>query len=566
MKRLMKITGYAVSALVLSLSPMGAYAEGTGTNGMTFYDYLASNADKDTVIDFNEAPATGNEIDQDTNAPISDIGGLYMLQETKNDKKPMYFYRGNVENNNVLFNERCWLIVRTTETGGTKLLYNGKPTKTGTCPGNSYWFDPDVLAEYDELDENDSSTWPFSEFSIGSPFNEQYNSPADFGYMYGERFESESKSFTASTVFGNDVTYSNGVYTLQDTVTGGVDAYNAHHYTCLTTSTTCSEIYYEENRGGASATTGYFLTFTDGDTLETALAKMAENKHDSTIKVAVENWYEKVMTNATEYLEDTIWYGSKTFASGSLSTKDADFNSNFDQYGVSYTDDMIDVYYHGASRGKGSVLPLNRNTDLLASVDDLTNNESQIDYLSDRDDAHNGVNFDYKDENGIYTVANGTLKYPIGLLSNSEMVLAGNGYSAYAKNTYMDDNYLWWGLSPAGFYSGQAFAGVFYGIEGGISLGTRVQSSYQGIRPAVSLKSTMTANAGDGSKEHPFTNLTEAEQNDDSGEDSEDSPAEDLTTPVNPQTTDSIFLPLITLTALGLTILASKQLALKGRK
>ena len=47
-------------------------------------------------------------------------------------------------------------------------------------------------------------------------------------------------------------------------------------------------------------------------------------------------------------------------------------------------------------------------------------------------------------------------------------------------------------------------------------------------------------------------------------------PLNDETTPEeipsNPQTTDPILLPLITLTALGLTILASKQLALKGRK
>ena len=57
-------TSLLASALMLSaifLMPTSTFAAGTGTGGLSFYDYLASNADKDTVIDFNEAPATGNE-------------------------------------------------------------------------------------------------------------------------------------------------------------------------------------------------------------------------------------------------------------------------------------------------------------------------------------------------------------------------------------------------------------------------------------------------------------------------------------------------------------------------
>ena len=123
------------------MSPISAFAtEGSGTNGLSFYDYLASNADKDTVIDFNQAPATGNETVENLfgdNVPVSDVGGLYMLQSTKDDERPMYFYRGSVDNNNVVLNNMCWLIVRTTETGGTKLIYNGKPDDDGVCVGGT---------------------------------------------------------------------------------------------------------------------------------------------------------------------------------------------------------------------------------------------------------------------------------------------------------------------------------------------------------------------------------------------------------------------------------------------
>ena len=455
----------------------------------------------------------------------------------------MYFYRGNVENNNVILNDMCWLIVRTTETGGTKLLYNGTPTADGQCLGDPDWTTEDTMNAMNGMYSADPpvmQSWPSTNIGTAQ-FNTQYNSPSDFGYMYGNRYESRYKVFDSNaTVFGNDVTYSNGTYTLQDTVTGPANAHNGHHYTCLTSGTTCSEVYYENYRYDATGRNGYFLTFTDGDTLDTALAKMAENKNDSTIKTFIENWYAENMTDATNLLEDTIWYGSKTFASGALSTKDSNFGSNFDQYGRSYTDTMLDIYFHGASREKDSSLP----------------DPGMV----------NAVNFNYTDENGIYTVANGTLRYPVGMLTNSEIIMAGNGAPAFAKGTYIDDNFLWWGLSPFGFDNNIALAGYFVGLYG-YSYNAYVRGGI-GVRPSVSLKSTLGALEGDGSPENPLRNLVEmsADEDDDSDEDSAETPAEDEATPANPQTSDFILLPLITLTALGLTMLASKQLALKGRK
>lgn len=45
---------------------------------------------------------------------------------------PIYYYRGAVDNNNVIFANFCWKIVRTTETGGIKIVYNGAPSG-GQC-------------------------------------------------------------------------------------------------------------------------------------------------------------------------------------------------------------------------------------------------------------------------------------------------------------------------------------------------------------------------------------------------------------------------------------------------
>ena len=51
--------------------------------------------------------------------------GLYNGEGSDTYANPVYYYKGNVENNNVLFGGFCWKIVRTTETGGVKIVYNG---------------------------------------------------------------------------------------------------------------------------------------------------------------------------------------------------------------------------------------------------------------------------------------------------------------------------------------------------------------------------------------------------------------------------------------------------------
>lgn len=62
----------------------------------------------------------------------SSVNGVYANYDSEGDLYPVYYYRGSVDDNHVLFANKCWLIVRTTETGGVKLLYNGVPTN-GVC-------------------------------------------------------------------------------------------------------------------------------------------------------------------------------------------------------------------------------------------------------------------------------------------------------------------------------------------------------------------------------------------------------------------------------------------------
>ncbi len=83
--------------------------------------FISSNALLDEDIDFTEDAGDDNG------------EGVYIRSGTENDVNPIYYYRGDVDDNNVYFANNCWKMVRTTETGGLKLIYNGEPTSESTC-------------------------------------------------------------------------------------------------------------------------------------------------------------------------------------------------------------------------------------------------------------------------------------------------------------------------------------------------------------------------------------------------------------------------------------------------
>jgi hypothetical protein len=127
----------------------------------TLYYLMASKSVLDNKSSTYVSSSSGisfSSISSDTNGK-----GVYELSTTKDDKYPIYYYRGAVTDNNVLFAGFCWKIVRTTETGGVKLIYNGEPSSDGQC----------------------DNTGTSSQLSSTSAFNSSYGNNAYFGYMYG---------------------------------------------------------------------------------------------------------------------------------------------------------------------------------------------------------------------------------------------------------------------------------------------------------------------------------------------------------------------------------------------
>ena len=144
--------------------------EGKVYTVQTFYKMMQDQAVPDDIKSEFVTSTSGINF---KNAPSNSNGkGVYLHAPTKNEEFPVLYYRGAVSNNNVKFGGFCWKIVRSTETGGVKMVYNGVPNEAGGCT---------------------NTTGEATQIGT-SKFNSSYDSPADVGYMYGTRYTYSSKS------------------------------------------------------------------------------------------------------------------------------------------------------------------------------------------------------------------------------------------------------------------------------------------------------------------------------------------------------------------------------------
>jgi len=143
--------------------------EAIQSQNKSLYKRIAKKAVLDNQASEFVSSTTGidfSKVSSDTNGK-----GIYTFSSTKDDKYPVHYYRGAVTDNNVKFGGFCWKIVRTTETGGVKLIYNGSPDENGYC-----------------------SKTTGEAVEIGtSAFNESYNSKEYVGYMINNTTDSTIK-------------------------------------------------------------------------------------------------------------------------------------------------------------------------------------------------------------------------------------------------------------------------------------------------------------------------------------------------------------------------------------
>jgi len=187
--------------------------------------------------------------------------------------KDVYYYYGQASNNNVLFANYCWKIIRTTSTGGVKLLYNGVPDASRACNNT-----------------NDDATLTKEQMNTSLEeirFNSDIFSLADIGYMYNTRYERQSRNLSSymNFTYGRGFSWDGNKYTLTNAMVvpyQEIQKIAGLHYTCLGNNT-CDEIkyiYYFNFRINSNSTTGTpqitsasldYITIANGKSVEDAI-------------------------------------------------------------------------------------------------------------------------------------------------------------------------------------------------------------------------------------------------------------------------------------------------------
>ena len=373
---------------------------------------------------------------------LADYSSNRGVQKTTDENgKDVYYYAGNVTNNNILFNNYCWKMVRTTETDGVKLIYNGVYSEETKC--------------------NNTGTDIYLETN-GTKYNTSYKSPAYVGYMYGTVYENAWKRATdlGTYYYGSAVTWNGTTYTLTDAESGAIaDMYSKlsnKHYTCLSTSSSCTTVYYIYYMSSATSP-AYYMTLTNGKKIEDALDEMLNyNTTNSDIKTVIDNWYSTNMTNSTEYIENAMYCNNRN-----ISTL-------------------------GGFNPSGG-----RLTARLLFNDNNTRNLRLI--CQDKEDQ-----FTLKvDSGGTLGYGNNALDYPVGLLTSKEASLAFGG----SDTNYLNNGDEYWLLSP--YFFNYDDAGVRRVGNGSLTGGDVFRAS--GARPAISLKQNVIITGGTGEIEDPYT-------------------------------------------------------------
>ena len=423
------------------------------------------------TIDFTKKAIVSTDI------PTANGNGVNKYTENNTD---IYYYRGQINNNNVIWADKCWKIVRTTATGGTKMIYNGLPTTVGgTQQCNATGVDSQITVNVNGVDKNTFT------------FNNNTTSPADNGYMYGARIDGNSlyipSNSTTSYTFSNDVIRNGNTYTLDTSSGQSISgtwaskhsvAATRYHYFCTDGATSCNGskigyIYYFENYISI-----YYLSVGGYDNIEDMKTAMFTNTADSNAKAMVETWFGQQnldghIANTRNYeddLEDAIFCNDRTFYSGALKGKDSDA-----------TPSGSTLYSFYGSYGRNAI----RNAD--------NNYEPSLDCVK-KEDAFTATET---------STTNGKLTFKTGLITSDELTMAGMSGGQNTTENYLYTGQDVWSTSPRVFDNAWA-RGIFWLSFQRFTDGYGSVDGMLGLRPLVSLKSGTEFVSGTGLQTDPY--------------------------------------------------------------
>ncbi len=429
-------------------------------------DHYHAKCDSNILYDHIACLTNGTDEDINFNSGIEsglvDGKGVNTVYAHRDDYYQTHYYRGDFVDNHVKFAGYCWLIVRTTSTGGVKLIYNGEPNGDKCRDINS---DPESLYAFIEV--NGKRSFPYNTFAATSASRggDSYAmSPHMYGYMYKPSSVVVVSSFNNSNSqikVGSSVVWNGRQYELQNVQDSWwTDA--EHRYVCPDgASTSCNKALFNMKAGSSM-----YFQLENGESYNDMVHA---NVADSEAKTTVDTWFRTHMLSSLGKLEDTPFCNDRSF----------------------------DYEHPDTSRNSYAWSELNAFTRLH------TNKTPTID-CSDARDA-----FSVSPENG-----NGKLTYPVALLTGDEALLtAVNGigsehgflypssYAMLREDTTHDHHS--WTMTPATVSSNHEFAWSTY-MFWYLATGSQGYVEYGSLRPVISLKKGMKYTNGDGSRDNPF--------------------------------------------------------------
>ena len=517
----------------------------------TLYAMMAANSVPDNVSSDFVTNTTGinfTQISSDTNGK-----GIYQMASTAQDDRPIYYYRGAVDNNNVKFANFCWKIVRTTGTGGVKLIYNGPPDGEGGCTnttgeittiGQSYFFDI-----------NSESGLYYA--AIGYMYGTKYPNKLSLNTIKWYDFLDVDEPSSGSGVNGydlakyyvsDDVSYDSQTdqYSLINPITASSLSSSdmIGKYFCEKGSTSCYSVNVITDYFGHYTTRySYFIKMSNGNKLpvpykdlNTQMVKFGKSAQYNNGMYILNDIYEIGIFDAVEnfnsivdypyscysindrcsdvnYKLNTVWFllsNGEThidlieyITSGSPNEIDSGIKKVIDNWYSSnladYTTYLEDTIWCNDREFYGNIsLP-----ELTGSDEKFFAHKNTVRLFQGKPSLECllGDSFSvevlYKDNEQI---GNGKLIYPTATLTADEVVLAGLGL-AENSDVYLYNGVKWNTLTPFS----HAIVPVHYIVgESGTMTIFLDFNNVPYVRPSVSLKAGTKAVSGDGTPTNPF--------------------------------------------------------------
>ena len=455
---------------------------------------------------------------QYTGAVTDEVGNTETVTAATSN---VYFNRC-ADKRNIKFAGYCWQMIRTTETGGIKMIYNGEPDNNGEC-GSSRGDHKGIVGV------------------TGS------TQTLNAEYLYGTTFTYNITTSEFTLVDTTTATWSNSTY---QNLLG--------KFTCKNTSGTCTTLY--SVNGYSNATTAYTSSYTIGDTNFAQIGTSSFNANYRSLAM-VGYMFNKVYnyagssaptsgslmgndvlySNGTYTLlpadgeselgttkDDTHHYTCNTTSSTCNKVRYYNFNNYYIELdGVANIDAAVnEMLYNDNVNTYNSSIKGIIDSWYAQNLSVKTNMLEDTVYCNARNminQSENGWNKDgrlttytYFKNNTLnndiscasvtdqFAVSNNKAKltYPVSLATHEELYTLTNNNSSAYYDVLTKTDVWWWGLSPFSFFSSDSYV-RYVSSSGSVGVNNPVVNR-GGIRPVISLASSSVISSGDGSATNPW--------------------------------------------------------------